>query len=76
MAEQTGLRLSIETVRKLLKAQEIAELLEALVTKHPTGTIYVAWDNATTHADEEVKAVVRAAVVRVPMGWPLRPWPA
>lgn len=44
---------------------EIAELLQALVDKHPTGTIYVAWDNAGTHEDDEVEAVVRAAAGRL-----------
>jgi transposase len=33
--------------------QEIAQFLWALVEKHPTGTIYVAWDNANTHEDKE-----------------------
>jgi len=36
-----------------------------LVDKHPTGSIYVAWDNATTHQDDEVEAVVRAAAGRL-----------
>jgi putative transposase len=49
--------------RKRRKA--IAALLEALVTKHPTGTIYVAWDNADAHEDDEVEAVVRAAAGRL-----------
>jgi transposase len=44
---------------------EIAKLLEALVAKHPTGTVYVAWDNADTHQDDEVEAVVRAAAGRL-----------
>ena len=44
---------------------EVAELLEALVSKHPTGTIYVAWDNASTHEDDEIEAVVRAAAGRL-----------
>jgi len=43
------------------RRQEIAELLQALVEKHPTGTICVTWDNASTHEDDEVEAVVRAA---------------
>jgi putative transposase len=47
------------------RRREIAELLQALVDKHPTGTIYVAWDNATTHEDDEVEAVVRAAAGRL-----------
>src|SRR5262249_16917958 len=45
--------------------KEIAQLLEALVAKHPTGTIYVAWDNASMHEDEEIEDVVRAAAGRL-----------
>ena len=51
--------------RKRKRRQEIAELLQMLVDKHPTGSIYVAWDNATTHQDDEVEAVVRAAAGRL-----------
>jgi putative transposase len=40
-------------------------LLQALVDKHPTETVYVAWDNADTHQDAEVDAVVRGAAVRL-----------
>src|SRR5450755_2912519 len=47
------------------RRQEIAQLLATLVEKHPTETIYVAWDNATTHEDEEVDAVVQAAAGRL-----------
>lgn len=47
------------------RRKEVAQLLEALVEKHPTGTIYVAWDNANTHQDDEVEAVVRAAAGRL-----------
>ncbi len=43
----------------------MAQLLEVLVEKHPTGTIYVAWDNADTREDDEVEAVVRAAAGRL-----------
>jgi len=43
----------------------MAQLLAALVEKHPTGTIYVAWDNANTHEDEEVDAMVQAATGRL-----------
>ena len=45
--------------------RQIAELLQALLDKHPTGTIYVAWDNADTHEDDEVEEVVRAAAGRL-----------
>jgi len=47
------------------RRKEIAQVLQALVDKHPTGTIYVAWDNADTHQDDEVEAVVRAAAGRL-----------
>ena len=58
------------------RRREVAELLQALVDKHPTGTIYVAWDNADTHEDDEVEAVVRGAAGRWVL-WYLptyRPW--
>jgi transposase len=47
------------------RRQEVAQLLEALVEMHPTGTIYVAWDKNCTHEDDEVEAVVRAAAGRL-----------
>lgn len=47
--------------RKRQRRREIAELLQMLVDKHPTGTTYLAWDNASTHEDDEIEAVVRAA---------------
>jgi putative transposase len=51
--------------RKRKRRREIAELLQRLVDKHPTGTILVAWDNASTHEDDEVETVVRAAAGRL-----------
>ena len=51
--------------RRRKRRREVAELLQALVDKHPTGTIYIAWDNARTHFDDEVEAVVRAAAGRL-----------
>jgi transposase len=47
------------------RRKEIAALLDALLERHPTGTVYVAWDNASTHEDDEVEAVVRAAAGRL-----------
>ena len=47
------------------RRKEIAQLLEALLEKHPSETIYVAWDNVNTHEDDEVEAVVRAAAGRL-----------
>jgi len=52
-------------VRKHKRRREIAELLDALLDHHPTETIYVAWDNANTHQDDEVEAVVRRAAGRL-----------
>lgn len=51
--------------RRRKRRQEIAELLQALLDKHPTGTIYVAWENADTHEDDEVEEVVWAAAGRL-----------
>lgn len=56
---QTGETLVI--VRPHKRRREIAEFLALLLEKHPNETIYVAWDNATMHADDEVEAVVRGA---------------
>lgn len=47
------------------RRQEIAKLLAALVAKRPVGAIYVAWDHADTHEDDEVEEVVRAAAGRL-----------
>jgi putative transposase len=47
------------------RRREIALLLHALLAQHPTETVYVAWDKATTHADDEIEAVVRRAAGRL-----------
>jgi transposase len=62
--------------RRRKRRKEVADMLQALVAHHPTGTISVAWDNADTHADDEVEAVVRAAAGRlVVLSWPTySPW--
>ena len=52
---------TIVLIRRRKRRREIAELLEALLDKHPNEIIYVAWDNASTHQDDEVEAVVRGA---------------
>lgn len=51
--------------RKRKRRQEMAELLQLLLDQHPAGTIYVTWDNASSHQDKEVEAVVRAAAGRL-----------
>ena len=39
---------------------EVAESLEALLQKYPTGTVYVAWSNHAREG-EEVQAILRTA---------------
>jgi putative transposase len=56
---------TVVIIRKRKRRKELADLLQLLVDKHPTGTIYVAWDNVNTHEDDEVEAVVRAAAGRL-----------
>ena len=56
---------TVVLIRRRKRRRETAELLRALLERHPRGTIYVAWDNATTHADDEVEAVVRSAAGRL-----------
>ena len=51
--------------RQHKRRREVAELLEAILDRHPTETVYVAWDNSGTHEDDEVEAVVRGAAGRL-----------
>jgi putative transposase len=51
--------------RKRKRRREVAELLEALLARHPHSTVCVAWDNASTHEDDEVEAVLRGAAGRL-----------
>lgn len=56
---------TVVIIRKRKRRLEVAELLQTLVDKHPSGTIFVAWDNAVTHQDDQVEAVLRAAAGRL-----------
>ena len=56
---------AVVITRRHKRRREVAELLEALLARHPRGTVYVAWDNAGTHEDEEVEAVLRGAAGRL-----------
>lgn len=56
---------TVVLIRRRKRRPEVAELLEALLEKHPTGTVYVAWDNAGTHEDDEVEALLRGAAGRL-----------
>jgi putative transposase len=51
--------------RQRKRRQEVADLLQAILDKHPQETVYVAWDNSSTHEDNEVEAVVRGAAGRL-----------
>jgi len=51
--------------RRHKRRRESAELLQRLVDKHSTGTIYVVWDNASTHEEDESEALVRAEAGRL-----------
>ena len=56
---------TVVLVRRRKRRREIAELLQRLLDKHPNETVYVAWDNASTHQDDEIEAVVRGAAGRL-----------
>jgi transposase len=56
---------TVVLLRRHKRRREIAQVLQALLDQHPTGTVYVAWDNASTHEDDEVEAVVRGAAGRL-----------
>jgi transposase len=59
----TGETVVITRPRK--RRREVAELLVALLVKHPRETVYVAWGNASTHEEDEVEAVLRGAAGRL-----------
>jgi transposase len=56
---------TVVLIRPRKRRPEVAQLLEALLEKHPAGTVHVAWDNADTHEDDEIEAVLRGAAGRL-----------
>ena len=56
---------TVVITRRHKRRREVAELLQALLDRHPHERVYVAWDNASTHVDEEVEAVLRGAAGRL-----------
>lgn len=56
---------TVVLIRRRKRRREVAELLQALLEKHPTETIFVAWDNFIAHQDDEVEEVVRSAAGRL-----------
>jgi hypothetical protein len=67
----TGQKTVVLISRK--RRPEVAELLEALLQKHPRGKVYVAWDNSNTHEDDEIEAVVPGAAGRLDFCYTCRP---
>jgi transposase len=63
VAWRTGETVVLTRPRK--RRREVAELLEAPLVKHPRATIHAAWDDASTHEDEEAEATVRGAAGRL-----------
>ena len=60
----------VVTTRRRKRRCEVVELLEELLAFdraaiEPRGTIHVAWDNASTHQDEEIEAVLCGAAGRL-----------
>ena len=56
---------TVVLIRRRKRRREVAEVLQALVDKHPHERVYVAWDNAGTRQDDEVDAVMRGAAGRL-----------
>src|SRR5215211_92176 len=56
---------TVVLIRRRKRRPEVAELLEALLEKHPRGRVYVAWDNSNTHEDDEIEMVLRGAAGRL-----------
>jgi len=56
---------TVVLIRRHKRRREVAELLQTVLERHPAGTIYIAMDNANTHADDEVEAVLRGAAGRL-----------
>ncbi len=56
---------TVVITRRHKRRREVADLLTALLDKHRHETVYVAWDNANTHEDDEIEAVLRGAAGRL-----------
>lgn len=56
---------TVAIARRRKRRREVAELLEALLARHPRGAVHVARDNASTREDDEVEAVLRGAAGRL-----------
>ena len=52
---------TVMITREHKRKPDIAVFLRALLAHHPTGTIYLAWDHATTHFGGDVDKVLKEA---------------
>jgi putative transposase len=52
---------TVMLTREHKRKPDIAMMLRALMDQHLTGTIYLTWDNATTHFDDEIDVVLKEA---------------
>jgi transposase len=44
---------------------DVAVLLQQVLDRHPTGTIYLAWDNSPTHFGGDIEVVLKKAQGRL-----------
>lgn len=56
---------TVVLIRRRKRRGAWAALWQALLDKHPTGTIDGTWDNASRQQDDDIEAVVRAAAGRL-----------
>jgi transposase len=52
---------TVMLTRDRKQKDDVAYLLRALLNKHPTGTIYLTWDNATTHFGGAIDTILKDA---------------
>jgi transposase len=52
---------TVMVTRDHKRKDDVAVLLRALLNRHSTGTIYLAWDNATTHFGGDIETVLKHA---------------
>ncbi len=56
---------TVMTTREHKRKADIAAMLRALIDRHPTGIIYLTWDNSPTHFGGEIENVLKEAQGRL-----------
>lgn len=56
---------TVVRIEKHKRREQIAALLEDLLQMHPGKTVYIAWDNVSTHSQGIIEEVLRAAAGRL-----------